>query len=160
MSVVVVVVGWARRLAEPPKGTRMALLRRVAYAAAGIPFVILGYQAMSEPGGRVQAAERFGLSDPEAAVRANGAAMVVGGAALTAGILPRLAAAGLAGLLIPTTLAGHPFWQHKDPAARATQRLQLLKNSSMFGGLLAVAITPRRRRRRRTARRPRVSVKA
>lgn len=124
----------------------MSLLRRVAYVTAGIPFVILGYQSLAEPGGRVQAAAGLGLKDPENAVKINGAAMVVGGAALAAGILPRLCAAGLAAALIPTTLAGHAFWKHEDPAVRGAQRTQLLKNSTMFGGLLALAITSRRRR--------------
>lgn len=124
----------------------MSLLRRVAYVTAGFPFVILGYQSLAEPGGRVQAAAGIGIKDPETAVRVNGAAMVVGGAALAAGILPRLAAAGLAAALIPTTFAGHAFWKHDDPATRGAQRTQLLKNSTMFGGLLALAITPRHRK--------------
>lgn len=127
----------------------MALLRRVAYAALGIPFIVLGYHAAAEPGGRVQKAAELGVPEPETMVRVNGAAMVVGGAALTVGVLPRLAALGLAASLVPTTLAGHPFWKHEGPD-RGAQRTQLLKNLSMFGGLLAVAVTPRRRRRART----------
>lgn len=127
----------------------MSSLRRVAYAALGIPFVILGYQAVAEPGGRVAAVAALGLPDPETLVQVNGAAMVVGGAALAAGILPRLAAAGLVASLVPTTLAGHPFWKADDEKTRAMQRTQALKNIVMVGGLLAVAATRRPRRRPR-----------
>ena len=42
--------------------------------------------------------------------------------------------------LIPTTVAGHPFWTIEDPAARAQQRIHFLKNSAMLGGLLLVVL--------------------
>ncbi|AXH96215.1 DoxX family protein [Ornithinimicrobium avium] len=115
------------------------MLRRAAQIALGIPFVYLGYQAAAEPGARVDAAASVGLPEPELMVRANGAAMVAGGAALVANVLPRTAAAGLVVSLVPTTLAGHRFWDHEDAAARAGQRIQFLKNLGLAGGLLAVA---------------------
>lgn len=46
----------------------------------------------------------------------------------------------LAASLVPTTLAGHPFWTIEDPAARKVQRTQFHKNLAMIGGLLFVAI--------------------
>jgi uncharacterized membrane protein YphA (DoxX/SURF4 family) len=46
----------------------------------------------------------------------------------------------LAGSLVPTTLAGHAFWDEKDPAARKAQRLQFAKNSSVLGGLILAAL--------------------
>jgi putative oxidoreductase len=46
---------------------------------------------------------------------------------------------------VPTTLAGHAYWQHEDPAARKTNRIQFLKNLGLLGGLMAVAVTDRRR---------------
>ncbi len=63
---------------------------------------------------------------------------VTAGVMLAAGIVPRLAAAVLAGSLVPTTLAGHRFWAEEDARARATQRIQFLKNVAMLGGLLLV----------------------
>ncbi len=113
-------------------------LRRAAQVALGVPFIYLGYQAASEPGGRVRAAAELGLPEPELMVRINGAAMVAGGAALVANVLPRWAAAGLIASLVPTTLAGHAFWKHDDEAARGGQRIQFLKNVGLAGGLLAV----------------------
>lgn len=112
---------------------------RPAKVLLGLPFLWLGYEAASEPGRRVAMAERLGLPNPEAAVRLNGAAMVAGGAALILNVVPRLAAAGLAASLVPTTLAGHPFWNEDDPAVRTGHRIQALKNAGLLGGLLAVA---------------------
>lgn len=75
-------------------------------------------------------------------MRFNGAAMLVGGAALALGILPRVAALGLAASLVPTTIVGHPFWNEDDPAVRRNQTIQFAKNVSMLGGLLIEAGTP------------------
>lgn len=115
--------------------------RRLAQAALGIPFVWLGLEAATEPGGRVVAAEQLGVPSPEAAVRFNGAAMAAGGAALVANVLPRGAAAGLIASLVPTTLAGHPYWKlDADDPSRVTQRIQVLKNLGLAGALALVAL--------------------
>ncbi|ADU49889.1 DoxX family membrane protein [Intrasporangium calvum] len=112
---------------------------RLSRLALGATFAWLGYGAASDPGGRVVSAANLGLPNPEAAVRFNGAAMAVGGAALALGILPRAAALGLVASLVPTTIAGHAFWKESDPTARAMHRTQALKNLGLAGGLLAVA---------------------
>jgi putative oxidoreductase len=116
----------------------LPLLSRVALAA---PFVWLGYEAVAEPGMRVKVAADFGVpeSAAEAAVRLNGAVMVAGGLGMATGILPRLSAAGVVGSMIPTTLAGHSFWNDSDPQASKANRIQFLKNLGLIGGLLAVA---------------------
>ena len=83
-------------------------------------------------------------------VMVNGAAMLVAGVALACGVWPRLAAATLAGTIVPTTLAGHPYWRIEDPAARHQQRIHFFKNVGLFGGaLLVLAERPARRRRHR-----------
>ena len=46
----------------------------------------------------------------------------------------------LAASLVPTTLAGHAFWDETDPQAKAAQRLQFFKNTSLLGGLLLAAV--------------------
>jgi putative oxidoreductase len=98
-------------------------------------FVSGGWAAFTEPGPRTEQAESLGLPEPELAVRANGLAMIVGGTALALGVWPRAAAAGLIASLVPTTVAGHPFWDEDDPSARARQRTQFLKNLAIIGGL-------------------------
>lgn len=75
----------------------------------------------------------------EQVVRLNGAVQVVAGLLLGSGRLPRLAALAIAGTLVPTTLAGHRFWEVEDPGERAQQRIHFLKNLSMLGGLLIAA---------------------
>jgi uncharacterized membrane protein YphA (DoxX/SURF4 family) len=64
--------------------------------------------------------------------------MVVAGTALALGRYPRAAAAVLASVLVPTTRAGHPFWEETDPAARRGQQTHFLNNLGLFGGLLLV----------------------
>lgn len=45
----------------------------------------------------------------------------------------------LAGTLVPTTLAGHRYWEIEDKQERAQQRIHFLKNLTMLGGLLIAA---------------------
>jgi uncharacterized membrane protein YphA (DoxX/SURF4 family) len=52
----------------------------------------------------------------------------------------RPAALLLAGTLVPTTIAGHPFWNNDDPAARNNNQVHFLKNLGLLGGLLLAAV--------------------
>ena len=86
-------------------------------------------------------ASKIGLPDVrELLVRANGVAMVGGGALLATGHVPRIASTILAGSLVPTTVAAHPFWKESDPQKRAQQKIQFLKNLGLLGGLLLAAV--------------------
>ena len=40
--------------------------------------------------------------------------------------------------MVPTTLAGHRFWEERGPARNA-QTIQFLKNAAMLGGLVLAA---------------------
>jgi uncharacterized membrane protein YphA (DoxX/SURF4 family) len=111
-------------------------------------FVYGGLDAFRNPEGKVPRAEKVapdiagvvGIdADTEQLVQFNGAVQVAAGITLALGVLPRLSALILAGSLVPTTLAGHRFWEEEDDAARAQQTIQFLKNAAMFGGLLLVA---------------------
>ncbi len=115
----------------------------VARLAIGVPFVIMGAQGAYQPGIRTKLATNFGIPDEFAdlAVRANGAALALGGLAVATGILPRAGALLAAGAMVPSTLAGHSFWKDADPAARKQNQIQFLKNLGMVGGLLLVAAT-------------------
>lgn len=79
-------------------------------------------------------------TDAETLVRLNGAAQVTSGVLLATGHATRPAALVLAGSLVPTTLAGHPFWTYDDPAQRSQQRINFLKNLGLLGGLLFAAL--------------------
>ena len=78
-------------------------------------------------------------TDPVAQVRLNAAVQLGAAAALATGHLPRISSAVLASSLIPTTLAGHSYWNETDPSAKAMQRIQFFKNVSMLGGLIIAA---------------------
>ena len=66
--------------------------------------------------------------------------LVRAGAALALGIVPRVAAMALIASLIPTTAAGHRFWEEQDASSRAQQTVQFLKNLAIAGGLVFAAI--------------------
>ncbi|MDP9831607.1 DoxX family protein [Trueperella abortisuis] len=114
-------------------------------------FVLGGFGAMKEPGGRIgltkDLMDKTGITvdeqQAELMVKANGAAMIGAGAALGLGIFPRAAALALIGSLIPTTVAGHAFWE-EEGAARDRQRIQFFKNLAIVGGLAAVALGKRK----------------
>jgi putative oxidoreductase len=123
----------------------LAPLRPAARVLTGSTYVLLGFDALREPGGRVDlaspvlAAMRSKVplpEDDELLVRANAAVQVAAGALLAAGVAQRLSALVLAGSLVPTTLAGHAYWSLDDPAARKAQRIQFHKNMALIGGLL------------------------
>ena len=122
-----------------------APLRAAGRVALAAMFITGGADAMLNPGPRTSKAEEVGVPlDPELAVRANGAAMLGAGVALALGVRPRLAAAVLAGTLVPTTLAGHPYWKVEDPAMRRQQRIHFFKNVGLLGGTLLVLSEGRR----------------
>ena len=79
-------------------------------------------------------------TDPATLVRINAGAQILAAAALATGRAPRLSATVLAASLVPTTLAGHAFWNETDPQAKNAQRLQFYKNTSVLGGLLLAAV--------------------
>ena len=86
---------------------------------------------------------------------------------LAFGRVPRLSSAVLAASLVPTTFAGHRFWE-AEGAERERQKIQFAKNVSLVGGLILAAVDtegytrprlactpgPPRRPDRRSCRRP------
>lgn len=126
----------------------MDLVRGLARPMLGSMFILGGLDSVRNPEAKVPKAtsvvggltESLGLpGDTATLVRVNGAVQIAAGVALAAGKLPRVAALALAASLVPTTLAGHPFWQESDAKTRAAQRIQFFKNVSMFGGLVLAA---------------------
>lgn len=127
----------------------MILLRRAARPMLASVFVVGGLDAWANPAGRAVLAKPVtdAISsrvpalpeDAEQLVRINAAVQVVAGATLALGRFPRLSALLLAGSLIPTTAAGHRFWEETDAQSRSAQRIHFLKNLSALGGLLLAA---------------------
>ncbi len=127
----------------------MAVLRAIARPMLASIFVVQGYQtwrypervaARAEPVVRPVSDRVSVLPDEtEQVVRLHGAVQCVAGSMLAMGWFPRLSAAVLAGTLVPTTLAGHRYWEIEDKQERAQQRIHFLKNVTMLGGLLIAA---------------------
>lgn len=129
-------------------GVGMSLTRRVARPMMAAMFVAGGWDSFQDPEPKAPTAEPVTRrlagplnlpDDPAALVKANGAVQVAAGVLLAMGRLPRLSALVLGGTLVPTTLAGHRFWEVEDPQARRGQRIHFLKNVSMLGGLILAA---------------------
>lgn len=125
------------------------LVRRIARPMLAAMFVVGGLSQLRRPAAKVATAapllDAVGSvvplpADQATLVRANGAAMLAGGALLATGRMPRVASTLLAGSLVPTTIAGHPFWSETDPARREQQKVQFLKNVGLLGGLLLAAV--------------------
>jgi uncharacterized membrane protein YphA (DoxX/SURF4 family) len=116
----------------------MAWLRRIGRLCLAIIFIAGGWDAARSPSARSARVAALGLPRPELLVRANGVAMVIAGSALAFGRWPRVAAAVLAAMLVPTTLVGHPFWQETTSTGRAAQQAHFFKNLGLVGGLLLV----------------------
>jgi len=127
----------------------MPVSRRLARPLLASMFVMGGADALLHPEAKAERARRIHRQvaaplgvpeDPATLVRINGAVQVAAGALLAVGKLPRLAALTLAASLVPTTLAGHSFWDEADDRTRAMQRIQFFKNMSMLGGLMLAAV--------------------
>ena len=73
-------------------------------------------------------------------VRLNALAQIGAGLALATGRAPRLSATVLAASLVPTTAAGHRYWEESDPTQRANQKIHFFKNVSMLGGLMLASV--------------------
>ena len=128
----------------------MAVSRVFARPMLASMFLVGGYNAVKNPervAARAQAvtdrlvpllqkAVPMLPSDPATLARINGGVQLVAGATLATGKAPRLSSAVLALSLIPTTAAGHRFWEEQDPTVRANQRIHFFKNVSMLGGLI------------------------
>jgi uncharacterized membrane protein YphA (DoxX/SURF4 family) len=135
---------------------------RVASPLIASIFIRAGLDAALDPEGKVKKAEKVTQplaervsvlpEDTETLVRINGVTQVVAGAMLSLGLWRRLAATVLIGSLIPTTLAGHRYWEELDEDARNAQMLQLLKNLGLLGGLVLVATNAPARRASKDAR--------
>ncbi|GAC1328665.1 MAG: hypothetical protein NVSMB13_15900 [Mycobacteriales bacterium] len=118
----------------------MTVVRRLARPMLAAVFITGGADTLRNPAPRVEKAENLNLTNPEKMTKVNAGAMVLGGLALATGRLPRTASAVLAGSLVPTTLAGHRFWEESDAQAKAMQQAHFFKNVGLIGGLMLAAV--------------------
>ena len=152
----------------------MTLVRRIARPMLSTMFLSGGINSLKSPDAHAQRAEPvidklhpavdkvteplpFDLNNKQL-VQLNGVVQIVGGLMLATGRAPRLSSLVLAATLIPTTLAGHRFWEESDPQVKQQQQIHFFKNVSMLGGLMLASVDTEGRpsvawRARRAARR-------
>ena len=134
----------------------MTLTRLLARPMLASMFVVGGVAALKNTEGAAQAAKPVTdrmvplaqkaapnapiPTDPKTWVRINAGVHIVAGLALATGRAPRISSLAIAATLVPTTVAGHPFWEERDPANKANQRIHFFKNVSMLGGLLLAGV--------------------
>ncbi len=127
----------------------MTVVRRLARPLLAAMFIDGGLDALRHPSTKLAKAEPIVHrlagplhlpDDPELLIRANGAAMVAAGTLFATGRLPRLSALVLAGTILPTTAAGHRFWEESDPVQKRNQRTHFLKNLGLLGGVLLAVV--------------------
>jgi putative oxidoreductase len=131
------------------------LFRRIARPLLAAPFVYGGISTLRKPQDRVPGAapvvEKIAETadkqlpvqvprDVQQWVQADAAVKVAAGSLFALGKLPRLTALVLSASVVPTTLAGHRFWEHTDPTERFGQLSNFLKNAGLLGGLLLAAV--------------------
>jgi putative oxidoreductase len=128
----------------------MTISRCLANPMLASIFITGGLDAIRNPESKAKSAEAVTVplarrlpwlpQDTETLVRVNGMVQVGAGVLLAAGKFRRLAALALIGSIIPTTYAGHRFWEEVDDVTRAQQRTHLLKNVGLLGGLVLAAV--------------------
>jgi putative oxidoreductase len=137
----------------------MSLVRMLARPMLAAIFVVQGVRAIKNPDALVPKTKPFAdqivptvkklapdtiahrmPENPRTLVRLNGVVHLVGGLALATGQARRVGATLLAASMVPTTMAGHPYWEEDDPEQRANQQIHFLKNIAMLGGLLLAAV--------------------
>jgi putative oxidoreductase len=120
----------------------------------GAIFVVSGARAMAKPEYHVPQAKQVTdwitpvlekaspslPTDTRTLIRINGAVQFAGGLLLVGSRARRAAAAALAASMVPTTLAGHPFWDQQEPEQRRAHQVHFLKNLGLVGGLLIAAL--------------------
>jgi putative oxidoreductase len=122
------------------------ILRRVARPMLASVFVVGAVDTLRDPGPKVELARpvldrllRGTQIDAEAVVKLDAVVKLGAGTLLALGRFPRLSAFVLAVGMVPTSLAGHRYWEQKDPAERASHQFHFLKNLALTGGLLIAA---------------------
>lgn len=127
----------------------MSLVRRIARPLLAASFISGGIDTLRNPGPRVPRAEKVvsplveavpQLKNTEQVVKLDAGIKIVAGTLFALGKFPRLSAAALIASLVPTTAAGHRFWEESDPAKRKQHQVQLLKNAGLVGGLLLATV--------------------
>ncbi len=79
-------------------------------------------------------------SDPELVTRVIGGTKVGAGSLLALGKAPRISAAALAAVTVPTILARNAFWETQDAEEKRNRRNGFVTNVALLGGLFITTV--------------------
>lgn len=129
----------------------MSPLRALARPLLASAFILDGVDALRHADEHAEKAQPFAPTlaklsqkvpgmptDPKTLTRLIGATQVAAGVMLAAGKAPRVAAAVLAVIGIPTTLVRHPVWATQGEE-RKEHAAGLLRSAALLGGLIFAA---------------------
>jgi len=102
-------------------------------------FVYNGINHFTQTQGLAQYADAKNVPNPEAAVRASGALMLLGGASLILGLKPKWGALSIIAFLATASPLFHDFWNAKDPQEGQQQLINFSKNMALLGAALSLA---------------------
>ncbi len=105
-----------------------------------IIFIFSGLGKLVDISGTAAYIARNGLPFPELLAIGAGIGELAGGIAIAVGWQTRLAAAGLILFTAVAAFFFHDFWNLPAGAERANQMIHAMKNLSMIGGLIVLAV--------------------
>lgn len=111
------------------------LLGRVLF---GGYFLYSGIHHFKEARQLSQYAGSKNVPQPELAVKATGAALIVGGSSILLGIKPKLGTAAILGFLVGVSPIMHDFWKQEEPQQRMNEMINFTKNLALAGGAMAL----------------------
>lgn len=78
------------------------------------------------------------VPNPDLAVAASGATLILGGTSLLLGVKPKLGAAAVATFLGTISPIMHDFWAIEDPRQKQSEMINFTKNVALLGAALAL----------------------
>lgn len=85
-------------------------------------------------------AQSKGVPMPEISVPFSGGMLLTGMFGIISGLFPRLGAAMLATFLVTTNYFMHAFWKVEDPQQKQQEMTHFMKNTSLLGATIAIAV--------------------
>jgi uncharacterized membrane protein YphA (DoxX/SURF4 family) len=121
---------------------RNGLLLGIGRLLYGGYFVYNGVNHFRNRDMMAQYARSKGVPDPEVAVPATGALLLLGGLSLLTGVQPKVGAAAIATFLLGVTPMMHGFWRVEDQAQRGQELVNFTKNAALLGAAALAAAVP------------------
>ena len=111
------------------------LLGRVLF---GGYFLYNGINHFREHEAMSQYAGSKNVPKPGLAVKATGAALIVGGVSILLGVKPKVGALSLLGFLAGVSPIMHDFWNVEEPGEKQQQMINFTKNMALAGAAVAL----------------------